>query len=65
MGELSGGASEYALIWRIVNSARIPLSDIEREWTWERMNSFAAYLQMTDDYGSAWRNFFERENDDG
>lgn len=27
------------------------------------MNSFGAYLQMADDYGSAWRAFFDEKNE--
>lgn len=60
---MRGGAEEYSLIWRIVRTANIPLADIEKEWTFERMNSFGAYLQMADDYGSAWRAFFEEKNE--
>lgn len=65
MGTLSGGASDYAVIWRIVNDAHVPLSDIEAEWTWERMRSFSAYRRMCGDYASAWRRFYERKRDNG
>ena len=61
MGTLQGGAAEYVLIWRIVSAAHVPLSDIEKEWTFERMVSFGAYLGMQQDYKSAWSEFFERK----
>ncbi|WP_072978665.1 hypothetical protein [Fibrobacter sp. UWH4] len=65
VGTLEGGAAEYALIWRIVGEAHIPLSDIEREWTFERMVSFGAFLSMKNDYKSAWGEFYQRENQQG
>lgn len=65
VGSLSGAASDYAAIWRIVNEARVPLSDIEAEWTWERICAFTAYRRMCGDYASAWRKFYERRRDDG
>jgi hypothetical protein len=61
VGTLRGGAAEYVLIWRIVSSAHVPLSDIEAEWTFDRMVSFGAYLGMQQDYKSAWSEFYERK----
>jgi hypothetical protein len=61
VGTLSGGAAEYVLIWRIVGEAHVPLSDIEREWTFERMVSFGAFLSMKQDYKSAWSELYERQ----
>lgn len=63
VGTLRGGASDYALIWRIIRNAHVTLEDIENEWTWERLNSFGSYLQMVDDHGSAWRAFFDEKNE--
>lgn len=63
VGTLDGGAAEYVLIWRIVSEAHIPLSDIEREWTFERMVSFQAFLSMKQDYKSAWTEFYERKTE--
>lgn len=63
IGTLRGGAEEYAVIWRIVRNARIPLEDIEKEWTWERINSFSSYMQMVDDYNSAFRKMFDLRNE--
>lgn len=58
---MEGGAAEYVLIWRIVSEAHIPLSDIESEWTFDRMASFFAYSSMKQDYKSAWTKLFERQ----
>jgi hypothetical protein len=63
VGTLGGGAAEYVLIWRIVSEAHVPLSDIEAEWTFARMSSFAAYLGMKQDYKSAWSQLYEMEAD--
>ena len=56
---MEGGAAEYVLIWRIVSEAHIPLSDIEAEWTFDRIASFNAYTTMKQDYKSAWTKLFE------
>lgn len=61
VGTLEGGAAEYVLIWRIVSEAHVPLSDIENEWTFERMVSFGAYLGMKQDYKSAWSEYYDRK----
>ena len=58
---MSGGAANYALIWRIVKEARIPLGDIEANWSFERMASFACYLDMANDYRSAWGEFYQNK----
>ena len=61
VGTLDGGAAEYVLIWRIVSDAHVPLSDIEEEWTFERMVSFGAFLTMKQDYTSAWTEFYDQK----
>ena len=61
VGTLDGGAAEYVLVWRIVGEAHIPLSDIEQEWTFDRMVSFHAFLSMRQDYKSAWTEYYERK----
>ena len=61
VGTLDGGAAEYVLIWRIVSDAHVPLSDIENEWTLERMVSFGAFLTMKQDYKSAWTEFYDQK----
>ena len=63
VGTLRGGADEYSVIWFIVNRAHVTLEDIEKEWTWERLNSFSAYLRMVDDYGSAFRKMLDVRNE--
>lgn len=63
VGTLKGGAAEYVLIWRIVGAAHVPLSDIESEWTFDRMVSFGAFLSMQQDYKSAWSELYERQAD--
>lgn len=60
VGSLEGGAAEYVLIWRIVSEAHVPLSDIEREWTFDRMASFGAFLTMKQDYTSALEELFDQ-----
>lgn len=62
VGTLSGNAAEYALVWRIVAEAHVPLSDIEAEWTFDRMCSFGAYLAMRQDYKSAWTELYSQKN---
>ena len=61
IGTLKGGAADYALVWRIVKTARVPLSDIEKNWTFERMMSFAAYIDMENDYRSAWGQYYKQK----
>lgn len=61
IGTLDGGAAEYVLIWRIVSEAHIPLSDIEKEWTFDRIMSFHDYMSMKQDYKSAWTELFGME----
>ena len=63
VGELGGGAAEYVLIWRIVSEAHVPLSDIEKEWTFDRICCFGAYLGMKQDYKSAWTELYSQENE--
>lgn len=64
IGELSGGSAEYVLVWRIVAEAHVPLSDIEAEWTFDRMANFGAYLRMKQDYKSAWTELYSQKNKD-
>ena len=61
IGTLKGGAADYALVWRIVKTARVSLSDIEKNWTFERMMSFAAYIDMENDYRSAWGQYYKQK----
>ena len=58
VGTIDGGAAEYALIWRIVGEAHVPLSDIGEEWTFDRMACFGAYLRMKYDYRSVWTEYY-------
>ncbi|OWV08679.1 hypothetical protein B7992_13225 [Fibrobacter sp. UWH1] len=61
IGTLEGTAAEYAPIWRIVSKARVPLSDIERNWTFDRMMAFCSYLDMENDYRSAWGEYYQQQ----
>lgn len=66
IGTLSGSGDEYAAIWRIVSETGVPLSDIEENWTFDRMAGFADFLSMKNDYRSAWREFYaHRDKGDG
>lgn len=65
VGRLTGAGDEYALVWRIVSETGIPLSDIEAEWTFDRMSGFADFLAMKNDYKSAWHEFYTHRDDDG
>lgn len=63
IGNLFGSASDFFAIWAIVGEAKIPLSDIEENWTFDRMQSFMAVRQMRQDYRSAWRKFYEMKSE--
>lgn len=63
IGTLEGGASDYFAIWAIVGDAKVPLYDIEDNWTFDRMQSFLAVRQMRQDYRSAWRKFYEMKSE--
>lgn len=63
VGRLSGPGLDYAPIWRIVSEAKVPLSDIEAEWTFERICGFADYLAMRNDYRSAWHEHYALKDD--
>ena len=39
----------------------MPLSDINKEWTFEHMYCFSEYLKMENDYKSAWRAYFDEK----
>lgn len=61
VGNLRGGADNYSIIWQIVRYGHVTLEDIKKNWTFEHMNSFAAYLQMENDLKNAWRAFFNEK----
>jgi len=63
IGTLNGNAAEYVLVWRIVAEAHVPLSDIEENWTFDRMASFGAYLGMKLDYRSAWTELYSQQSE--
>lgn len=66
IGTLGGTAAEYAPIWRIVSKARVPLSDIEQNWTFDRIMAFCAYMDMENDYRNAWGEYYQQQrSDDG
>ena len=46
----------------LVSEAHVPLSDIEAEWTFDRMCNFGAYLRMKQDYKSAWTELYSQKN---
>lgn len=58
VGFLTGPARDYLPIWQIVDRARIPLTDIEAEWTYDRIEAYRAYMNMTNDYKSAWEQLY-------
>lgn len=64
IGKLSGGALDYAVVWSIISDLHLPLSDIEAEWTFARMNSYRAYKQMCSDYSSAWQKYYQKQSED-
>lgn len=63
IGTLEGSASDDFVIWAIVGEAKVPLSDIEENWTFDRMQAFMAVRQMRQDYRSAWRKLYEKNNE--
>lgn len=63
IGTLEGSASDDFVIWAIVIEAKVPLSDIEDNWTFDRMQAFMAVRQMRQDYRSAWRKLYEKKNE--
>lgn len=65
IGTLEGSASDDFAIWAIVGEAKIPLSDIEENWTFDRMQAFMAVRRMRQDYRSAWRKFYEMNSEKG
>lgn len=60
IGTLSGSALDYAPAWALADRG-IPLSDIEAEWTFDRMAAFSDYARMKSDYQSAWTEFYRRQ----
>lgn len=61
MGELTGPGKDYYPIWAIVEKAGVSLTDIEQNWTLERINGFMDYLAMKADYKSVWAEYFQQK----
>ena len=63
---MSESLSDEYPVWRIVTELRIPLSDIEAEWTFDRIMKGNACLDMKSDYRMAWEEFHRtRRGNDG
>jgi hypothetical protein len=60
VGSMAQGLSAEFPIWRLVTELKIPLADIEANWTFDRIMKAQACLEMKADYSAAWQEYHRR-----